>query len=116
MDQQQLMIFSQLLLRQKEQLLALDEIGKNAARTVELDQTRVDRLSRMDAMQGQAMSQEMNRRRQLELEMIVAALRRVETGDYGCCVECDAEIASKRLELNPATALCIDCASRAEAG
>lgn len=78
---------------------------------MELDQTRVGRLSRMDALQGQAMAQETERRRKNELQRIEAALLRVESGDYGYCVTCGEEISAKRLALDPSTPLCIDCAS-----
>lgn len=80
--------------------------------TVELDQSRVGRLSRMDAMQGQAMSQEAQRRREQELRQITAALKRIETGDYGYCVDCDKSIAEARLEIDPATRRCVVCAGK----
>ena len=102
------------MLQQQRELLSLKETGSDAAKTVELDQTSVGRLSRMDALQGQAMSQEMERRRKIELQRITSALCRMESGDYGHCVSCDEAIAMKRLELNPAVPLCIRCASEAE--
>ncbi|WP_437436195.1 TraR/DksA family transcriptional regulator [Pseudomonas aeruginosa] len=37
-------------------------------------------------------------------------------GDYGWCNQCGELIASGRLEFDPATPLCITCASRAESG
>lgn len=105
----------------RQQLLAaLDELdnteasGEQAAATVELDQSRVGRLSRMDAMQAQAMSQAVLRRRQVERSQIASALRRIEAGDYGYCASCDDRIALARLQLNPATPLCIACAEAAE--
>ena len=66
----------------KRELQALEQVGDEAAETVELDQTRVGRLSRMDALQSQAMSLEAQRRRRVELQQIDAALRRI--GDGGC--------------------------------
>ena len=102
------------LLLQHQELLALEETGNDAAMTVELDQSRVGRLSRMDALQGQAMSQEAKRRRHVELLKITAALRRIEEGEYGYCVMCDEAIAVKRLEIDPAASLCINCASKSE--
>ena len=110
----QLAGFKQKLQQQQNELLSLAETGKNASGTVQLDQTSVGRLSRMDALQGQAMAQERLRRRQLELQKIKAALQRIECGDYGYCVRCDEEIAPRRLEFDPATPLCIDCASQSE--
>ncbi len=99
------------LLLQKEQILRGDiETGAEAGKTVELDQTKVGRISRMDALQSQAMSQAANRRWEQELERIAAALNRINEGDYGYCLRCDRRIASGRLEIDPAATLCIKCA------
>lgn len=65
----------------------------------------------MDALQGQAMAQETERRRKNELQRIESALTRVRDGEYGYCVSCGDEISKKRLELDPSVPLCIDCAS-----
>ena len=114
MNKQQLEKHRQLLLSKREQLEALTETGEAAAQVVELDQSKVGRLSRMDAMQAQAMSIEANRRREQELKQIALALQKINDGDYGYCVSCDEEIAGKRLEINPAATLCIECASKQE--
>ena len=45
-----------------------------------------------------------------EIAAIQRALLRLETGDYGRCVGCGAEIAAARLRAQPAAALCIQCA------
>ena len=102
------------LLALKQSLLRAQETGDQAEQTVELDQSRVGRLSRMDAMQAQAMSIETGRRRRLKLQQIEAALRRIEEGDYGVCNECGDEIAAARLTVDPAVLLCIHCASERE--
>ncbi|MDH3787318.1 MAG: TraR/DksA C4-type zinc finger protein, partial [Xanthomonadales bacterium] len=83
--------------------------------TIELDQTRVGRLSRMDALQAQAMSKETGRRRRQKLLQIEAALRRIEHDEYGYCQECGDEIAPARLNVDPAVSLCIRCAEAGEA-
>ena len=101
----------ELLLSQQNELTALKQTGSDAAAVVELDQSRVGRLSRMDALQGQAMSQERERRRELQLQHIAAALRRIEQDDYGRCEECGDTIAFERLKFDPAAKLCIDCAN-----
>lgn len=88
--------------------------GEQAAETVELDQARVGRLSRMDAMQAQAISIATNSRRNIELRRIAAALQRIEDGEYGCCLACDEPIAPGRLEIDPAATLCIECAEKNE--
>jgi DnaK suppressor protein len=106
--------FRQRLLALQKQLQDLQATGDEASQTVTLDQSSVGRLSRMDALQGQAMSQERGRRRVLELQRIAAALHRLETGDYGYCVRCGEQIAIPRLEFDPAAPLCIQCASQKE--
>ncbi len=111
---EQIQSFRERLLQSRMELLALAQTGKDASSTVTLDQTSVGRLSRMDALQGQAMSQERERRRQLELNRITAALQRIENGDYGYCSLCEEEIALKRLEFDPSTPLCIECADKNE--
>lgn len=109
-DQNQILKFKHLLLKQQQELMQLEKTGTEASAVVELDQTRVGRLSRMDALQGQAMSQERERRRVIQLQKIAAALKRIEHDDYGYCTECGEEIALKRLEFDPAITLCFNCA------
>jgi len=108
--------YRQLLLQRREELRAMADTGREAADTVELDQSKVGRLSRMDALQAQAISQERERRREQELQRIEAALQRIESGEYGYCLECDESIAEQRLKFDPAVTLCIRCASRREKG
>jgi RNA polymerase-binding transcription factor len=43
-----------------------------------------------------------------------AALRRIEQGDYGTCLNCDDEIGLKRLNAVPWTSLCIGCQEQAD--
>jgi DnaK suppressor protein len=112
-DEESIAIKARLLQLQQE-LLGLKETGEEAAGVVELDQSAVGRLSRMDALQGQAMSRETERRRQLELQKIAGALRRIDSGDYGYCLSCGEPIARERLALDPGATLCIDCASKQE--
>ena len=46
-----------------------------------------------------------------EIEMIHAALGRVEAGEYGFCVKCGEQISEERLDVLPATPFCRKCAS-----
>jgi DnaK suppressor protein len=83
-------------------------------KTVELDQTRVGRVSRIDAMQSQAMSVAAAGRREQEIGRIDAALRRMDEGEYGYCLECGQEIGAARLEIDKAASHCVKCAARLE--
>ncbi|MGM0412536.1 MAG: TraR/DksA family transcriptional regulator [Pseudomonadota bacterium] len=87
---------------------------REAGATVELDQQRQGRLSRMDALQGQAMAKASAERAQQRLRLIDAALARIEEGEYGLCRECDEPIAPARLAADPPAPLCIHCAARRE--
>jgi len=102
------------LIEQRDALLDVAESSRQAAQTVELDQTRVGRVSRMDALQTQEMAKESNRRRQIALQRIDGALRRMEEGDYGYCAACDEPIPAQRLAVDPGALLCIGCAGKAE--
>jgi len=104
----------QRLLQLRDELEAEAAAAEGAADIVELDQAKVGRLSRMDAMQAQAMAQAAALRREATLRRIATALRRVEDGDYGDCTECGEPITPQRLEFDPAVLLCIDCANSAE--
>lgn len=97
----------------RERVMAATEHGAEAARPVELDQQRVGRLSRMDALQGQEMARAAERRRDTEIRKIDAALARLDSDDYGWCARCGEEIAAARLALDPAVPVCIDCAQGA---
>lgn len=93
-------------------LAALDDqdARTTASRAVvELDQQAVGRLSRMDALQNQAMAEAQKRRRQDQRRRIRAALSRLEDGEYGFCVDCGDEIEAQRLAVDPTLALCADC-------
>ena len=102
------------LLELRFELEGIEESGEEASAVVELDQTKVGRLSRMDAMQAQAMAQASAERRAQALRRIEAALQRLEENLFGDCLECGESINPKRLEFDPTVELCIDCASKAE--
>lgn len=94
----------------RAELEQLSSISAEERDAVALDQQSVGRLSRMDAMQRQAMAQATERARASELVRIEQALRRLEDGEYGWCVTCGESIPAKRLEIDPATAMCVQCA------
>lgn len=111
MDDARIEEFCARLLERAAEIRAAESGTSEDRAPVQLDQQSVGRLSRMDALQVQAMALEASRRRSAELRRIEAALARIEAGDYGYCVECGEEIAVRRLEFDPATPYCVDCAS-----
>lgn len=108
--------FRKLISRLIADLEGRAESSREATATVELDQTRQGRLSRMDALQGQAMAQAAERRRKHEIQRLKAAQARIERGDFGECLECGEPIAEARLRIDPGATLCLECASEQESG
>ena len=102
------------LLALRAELESIAGIGDESAAVVELDQAKVGRLSRMDAIQMQAMAKASGQRREATLKCITAALKRIDDGNFGPCQNCGELINPKRLEFDPTAMLCIDCASEAE--
>jgi DnaK suppressor protein len=101
---------SKVLQIERDRIVELSAAAADQRRPVELDQQMVGRLSRMDAMQIQAMAQALEARRRGRLQMIEAALRRLDDGDYGYCVECGDKIPVGRLSIDPTITRCVDCA------
>lgn len=104
--------FRSLLEAQRESLLENPTDPESS--DITLDQTRVGRVSRMDAIQAHEFSLEAQRRRETDLKRIEVALEKLNEGDYGWCDTCGEGIAAGRLEVDPAATLCIDCATEAE--
>ena len=102
--------FKEKIITLRNELLSFEATGNQDAETVELDQSRMGRLSRMDALQSQAMSIETNRMRSMRIEQAESALQRIESGDYGKCIKCGKQITPGRLEFNPVSLKCVNCA------
>lgn len=103
--------FAALIHARLGEIEAENQLGHDSQAVVQLDQQSVGRLSRMDALQNQAMAKAQQTRRDTNAFRLQTALRRIDEGEFGYCEECGDEIALKRLELDPATTRCINCAS-----
>lgn len=98
----------------QERLVVLEEEdarGASGQAVVTLDQQSVGRLSRMDALQNQAMSKAQAGRRRNEAARLRAALLRLLDGSYGECEECGLPIPQGRLRLDLAATRCVSCAT-----
>ena len=103
--------FRELLLDQLKIIEKEDQLGLQGQQTVELDQQAVGRLSRMDALQNQAMAKASQARRNTMRLRIAAALERLDEGEFGYCVDCGEEVPIKRISLDPTTPKCLSCAA-----
>jgi DnaK suppressor protein len=99
--------------RLEDDLAALRAESRGTAadrRPVALDQQSVGRLSRMDALQQQAMAAAQESRRAGRRTALEAALRRLEGEEFGYCEDCGDFIGWKRLDLDPTLRRCMECA------
>jgi DnaK suppressor protein len=103
--------FSDLIRQRLEELTNEDQLGVGAQKVVELDQQSVGRLSRMDALQSQAMAQAQQRRRDGQRLALRQALRRIQEGEFGDCIDCGEAIDAARLRANPTLRRCMSCAA-----
>ena len=104
------------LVTQLHQLLSelsarLERIAPSV-RPVELDQSAVGRLSRMDALQQQAMARANQKKAKLRVAQCQAALQRAHAGTYGRCLNCEDPVGYPRLAAYPEAAFCVDCQSQ----
>ena len=97
--------------RQLGRLKKSMKVTDEALRTVELDQTAVGRLSRMDSLQNQSLSKGLRDREVVQLSQIREALERVEQGTYGVCVVCGGSTPFERLFVFPEAPECANCVS-----
>ena len=99
-------------LTELEILLSAQSVETQASRgIVELDQQAVGRLSRMDALQNQAMAQANEKRRTAMTQKIARAFVLIAEDEYGYCQECGEGIPFARLKLDPTLSTCVTCAS-----
>lgn len=90
------------------------KISEESAEVVQLDQTLVGRVSRMDAMQQQSMAVSTRAKAKLKLQKVLAALNSIEADDYGYCRQCDEAIGFPRLSAQPEAILCLRCQDKAD--
>ena len=96
----------QTMLQKKAELNArLERITQNLRRGLESDsKERAKQLEDSDVVDALG-----NEARE-ELSRISATLKRIESGEYGICIQCGAEIREDRLLAYPHAEECIDCA------
>ena len=114
MDETNLEQFRKKLCQMRDELHRRNQDAKDQEQAVELDQSLVGRLSRMDAIQMQQMAIASARRRERQIIEIDKALTRIDSGNYGYCISCDEPIEAGRLNFNPVVLHCIQCACKWE--
>lgn len=110
LSKQDLRQFKTQLFKRKKELTDLSHSTTENRKAVSLDQQKIGRISRIDAIQQQAMAKGIEHRRHTELNRIEQAIERLKNGEYGYCLRCDELIDKKRLIHDPSLPLCINCA------
>jgi len=95
--------------RQLGRLARSMKVTDEALKTVELDQTAVGRLSRMDSLQNQSLSKGLREREIVQLSQIRDALSRLDEGSYGLCTVCGGVVPFERLFVFPEAPECAAC-------
>jgi len=99
------------LLRKKDELtVRLERITANLRRGYEADSKE-----RAKQLEDSEVVDALGNEARVELNKISAALSRIESGDFGSCVECGSSIDQGRLKAHPYALECIDCATMDEA-
>lgn len=101
--------FGQRIRSELAEIVRLIDESKDYRAPVELDQQSVGRLSRMDAMQQQAMAHDLTRRRQKRKVALERTMSKIRDGEFGYCSECGEPIAVRRLEIDPTFQTCVRC-------
>ena len=97
------------LLQLQGELQSAAAASAESTKPVELDQARVGRLSRMDAMQVQQMAKASERAQALRLQQVTRALRKMADDEYGYCAQCEEPIGYRRLKARPESPFCLVC-------
>ena len=99
-----------ILAEEKETCEAIQQAQQSAA-PVELDQSSIGRVSRIDALQQQALAQRLMERLVIRKRKVEAALARLDSGTYGKCCSCHDDLEPERLNADPAVVFCQECAT-----
>lgn len=101
---------NRLLAEQGETIEGIWQAHHSAA-PVELDQSSMGRVSRIDALQQQALAQGLMERLVIRKRKIEAALARLDSSTYGLCCACHSDLERERLNADPAAVFCQECAA-----
>ena len=88
-----------------QSISSLEEMSKPVAPDVSLG-----RLTRMEAISSQGISEANLRSARGRLSMLQSALGRIDDAEFGICIECEEPIAAGRLLIMPESRKCVHCA------
>jgi DnaK suppressor protein len=83
--------------------------SNGASQSREIDQSSVGRLSRIEALQNQGLTDSLKERERTQFDEVLQALGRLDDGTYGLCLTCRAPIEHDRLLVFPEARTCSGC-------
>jgi len=91
-----------------------DDVVQRARETMEEDMTLdsselPDEMDLASTEYMQSFTFRLRGRDRIFLKKIEKALKKIEDGEFGICIECEEPISTKRLEARPEAELCIRC-------
>lgn len=99
--------FKNVLLRLKSKLIEETQVTKDSFKVDK--EELVDDNDHASLLLNQMLVEKLRTRKLDYLRKVDYALKKIESGRYGVCEECEEEIELRRLELSPVTKLCVRC-------
>jgi len=93
-----------------EELLKQIEALQEKAKPIAPD-CSLGRLTRMEAMAEQEVSQKILDASNLRLTRLQNALSRIDKPMFGICIECEEDIGIERMKIRPESVRCVACAN-----
>ena len=103
-----------MLINERQELENTSQTSDESRRPIALDQQRLGRLSRMDAIQQQEMTRAGRSTLELKRRQVEASLDGHTKGVYGQCRSCEEPIGYPRLRARPEAPFCLSCQDRRE--
>jgi len=115
MDKKRLDYYKKKLLARRDELTKTIARTQEEGRTADDDQT-VDLADKAANSYTKEFLFGITNADRATLNMIDAALKRIQSEEYGLCANCQEEMQQKRLEAVPWARHCINCQEKAEQG
>lgn len=112
MDKEKLEFFRKLLTDRLEALLA--EAGATIGDLTDDKEHLADDIDLASMESNRDFQLRIRDRERTLIHKIREAIRRIDEGDYGICVNCGGDISERRLIARPVATHCIDCKTEAE--
>ena len=90
------------------------ELSQTTSDLINDDNAYFDSVDQASAESDKTLIMQIKKHDRDLLVQINTALRRIDTGAFGICENCDGDISEARLKAFPFTTLCIDCKAEIE--